>query len=130
MTAPLKVVERRAGPVAVLEMSGRLVADEGACKCLQQVSLLVSAGWLNVLVDLRHVTYIDSGGLGALVASYVHVSRRGGRLKLLCPSARATRVLDISRLDDVFEIFESEDEALGSFAPPSVSMPVAAGSGG
>jgi hypothetical protein len=38
-------------------------------------------------------------------------------------------VLDISRLSAVFEIFEREEEALGSFAPPSVSVPVAAGSG-
>ena len=128
MTAPLKIAERRAGPVAVLEMSGHLVADEGACRCLQQVSLLVTAGWLNVLVDLRNVTYIDSGGLGALVASYVHVSRRGGRLKVLHPSARATKVLGISGLSEVFEIFETEEEAIQSFAPPSVSEPVGAGS--
>jgi anti-sigma B factor antagonist len=126
MAAPLKIIERRAGPVAVLEMSGHLVADEGACRCLQQVSLLVIAGWLNVLVDLRNVTYIDSGGVGALVASYVHVSRRGGRLKLLCPSARAERVLTIAGLKGVFEVFETEAEALGSFAPPSVSVPVTA----
>jgi anti-sigma B factor antagonist len=125
MAAPLKIVERRVGPVAVLEINGHLVADDGACRCLQQVSLLVSAGWLNVLVDLQNVTYIDSGGVGALVASYVHVTRRGGRLKVLCPSARASRVLDITRLSEVFEVFESEEEAIRSFAPPSVSQPAA-----
>jgi anti-sigma B factor antagonist len=124
MTAPLKITERHAGPVAVLELSGQLIADEGACKCLQQVSLLVIAGWLNVLVDLRNVTYIDSGGVGSLVASFVHVSRRGGRLKILCPSARASRVLDISGLVEVFEIYEREDEALRSFAAPTVSVGV------
>ena len=130
MAAPLKITERLAGPVAVLEVSGHLVADDGACRCLQQVSLLVTAGWLNILVDLRDVTYIDSGGVGALVASFVHVTRRGGRLKLLCPSPRAWRVLSISRLSDVFEVFSSEAKALESFAPPSVSVPVAANSAG
>ena len=126
MAAPLKIIERRVGPVAVLEIRGHLVADDGACRCLQQVSLLVIAGWLNVLVDLRNVSYMDSGGVGALVASFVHVTRRGGRLKLLCPSPRVSRVLDISRLSDVFEVFENEEDALRSFAPPSVSEPVAA----
>jgi anti-sigma B factor antagonist len=127
MAAPLKITERRAGPVAVLEFSGHLVADEGASWCLQQVSLLVTAGWLNILVDLRNVTYMDSGGVGALVASFVHVSRRGGRLKLLCPSPRCARVLGISGLSAVFEVFENEEEALRSFAPPSISVPVTAG---
>src|SRR3712207_4039498 len=124
MTAPLKITERHAGPVAVLELSGHLVADESACRSLQQVSLLVVAGWLNVLVDLRNVTYIDSGGVGSLVASFVHVTRRGGRLKILAPSARASHVLDISGLVDVFEIFEDEEEALRSFAAPTVSVGV------
>ena len=126
MSAPLRISERHVGPVAVLELSGQLIADEGACKCLQQVSLLVIAGWPNVLVDLRDVTYIDSGGVGALVASFVHVSRRGGRLKILSPSQRASHVLDISGLAGVFEIFEAEEEAIRSFAAPSVSMAVGA----
>ena len=126
MAAPLKITERRAGPVAVLEFSGHLVADEGACRCLQQVSLLVTAGWLNVLADLRNVSYMDSGGVGALVASFVHVSRRGGRLKLLCPSPRCSRVLGVSHLSEVFEVFENEEEALRSFAPPSISVPTRA----
>lgn len=120
--APLKITERHAGPVAVLELSGRLVADEGACLCLQQVSLLVIAGWLNVLVDLRNVTYIDSGGVGSLVASFVHVSKRGGRLKILSPSPRASHVLDISGLVDVFEVFDNEADALRSFAAPTVAL--------
>jgi anti-sigma B factor antagonist len=126
MTAPLRILERHAGPVAVLELTGKLVADEGACKCLQQVSLLVIAGWSNVLVDLRNVTYIDSGGVGSLVASFIHVSRRGGRLKILSPSPRAAHVLDISGLANIFEIFDNEEEALRSFAAPSVSMALAA----
>ena len=125
MTAPLKITERRAGPVAVLELSGQLVADEGACQCLQQVSLLVIAGWLNVLVDLRNVSYIDSGGVGSLVASFVHVSKRGGRLKILSPSPRASHVLDISGLDEVFEVYKNEEEAVRSFAAPAVSVAAA-----
>lgn len=125
MTAPLKITERRAGPVAVLELSGQLVADEGACQCLQQVSLLVIAGWLNVLVDLRNVSYIDSGGVGSLVAAFVHVSKRGGRLKILSPSPRASHVLDISGLDEVFEVFKNEEEAVRSFAAPAVSVAAA-----
>lgn len=121
MAAPLRISERHVGPVAVLELSGRLVADEGACECLQQVSLLVIAGWHHVLVDLRNVTYIDSGGVGSLVASFIHVSKRGGRLKILCPSPRASHVLDISGLCEVFEIFEREEDAIRSFAAPAVS---------
>lgn len=118
MTAALVLGERRVGPVTLLELNGRLVADDGDRVFTDRVMSLVSAGCRNILVDLKNVTFIDSGGVGALVAMYLHVTRRGGRFKILCPSRRACRVLQISHLDHVFEVFESEEEALSSFAVP------------
>jgi anti-sigma B factor antagonist len=120
MAAALELVERRIGPVTVLELSGRLITDGGDRRFSEQVAVLVSAGHVNVLVDLRDVTYIDSGGIGALVAMYLHVFKRGGRLKLLAPSERVYHVLEITGLLAVFEVFANESEAVRSFAMPSL----------
>lgn len=123
--AALEVTERRLGPVTVVELTGRLVADDGDTSFSEHIMVLVAAGSTNLLVDLRRVTYMDSGGLGALVAMFLHVTKRGGRLKLLSPSQRVWRVLEITHLLHVFEVFEDDDEAVRSFAMPSVLAEVA-----
>lgn len=118
--AALEIAERRIGPVSVIELTGRLIADDPDNPFAEQIMVLVAAGNLNLLVDLHGVTYMDSGGVGALVAMFLHVAKRGGRLKLLAPSDRVRRVLQITRLLQVFEVFVYEDEAVHSFEMPSM----------
>lgn len=117
--AALNIVERRAGSVTFLDLSGHLVADEDDRIFQDRVADIVRAGQTkNILVDLRGITYIDSGGVGSLAAMLLHVRRRGGQFKLVRPSARVWRVLHITHLTGVFEIFDREDDALRSFATP------------
>jgi anti-sigma B factor antagonist len=118
--AALEIAERRNGPVTVVELTGRLVADDGENPFAEQIRVLVAAGNVNLLVDLHRVTYMDSGGVGALVSMFLHVAKRGGRLKLLAPSDRVRRVLQITRLLQIFEVFADEEEAVHSFEMPSV----------
>lgn len=115
----LEITERRLGPVTIVELRGQLVADDGDDSFIKRITALVSFGHANLLVDFGRVTYIDSGGIGALVSMFLRVGRRGGRLKLLRPSERVCRSLHMTRLVDVFEIFENEDAALRSFADSS-----------
>jgi anti-sigma B factor antagonist len=118
--AALELAERRLGAVTVVELSGHLVADDGDSLFTNRITELVAVGQANVLVDLSRVTYIDSGGVGALVAKFLHAARRGGRLKILRPSERVRRVLAMTRLIEIFEVFEDEDAAVRSFAKLSV----------
>jgi anti-sigma B factor antagonist len=115
MSAPLHVPQRVASGVTILELHGRLVVDESDRVLSDHVTALVMAGTRSLLLDLRNVTYMDSGGVGALFTVYLHVVRRGGQLKLLCPTERACRVLRVTHLLDVFEVFDSEEQALRSF---------------
>jgi anti-sigma B factor antagonist len=117
--AALEIRERRLGSVTVVELRGRLVADEGDTSFTNRITALVAFGHTSLLVDFGRVTYIDSGGVGALVSMFLHITRRGGRLKVLRPSDRVRRVLQMTRLIDVFEIFVDEDAAVRSFASPS-----------
>jgi anti-sigma B factor antagonist len=118
--AALEIAERRLGSVTVVELRGRLVADDGDTSFTNRITALVAFGHASLLVDLGRVTYIDSGGIGALVSMFLHSTRRGGRLKLLRPSDRVRRVLEMTRLVGVFEIFMDEDAAVRSFATPSM----------
>jgi len=115
MTRRMKIAERRVGDVTILDLQGRLVMDEDM-SCTEHIDLLVREGRLRILLNLRDVTYIDSAGVGAMIAKYVSLRRRGGDLRLLSLSDRVRRVITIAHLLEVFEIFESEDLAVRSFS--------------
>lgn len=115
MSVPLKLVERPAGDIVVLQLRGHLVVDEGDRVLREHVRALAAAGKTAILIDLGEVSYIDSGGIGTLVQMYTEVVKLGGDLKLLHPSWRSARVLEITHLTSVFQIFEDEQEALRSF---------------
>ena len=114
--AALNIVERRDGSVTFLVLSGHLVADEDDRVFQDRVAAIIRTGQRKILVDLRDIAYIDSGGVGSLAAMLLHVRRRGGEFKLLRPSARVWRVLGVTHLSGVFEIFDREEDALRSFA--------------
>jgi anti-sigma B factor antagonist len=115
MSPPLHIDQRQSAGTVIFQLRGRLVAEDGARFFTEQVTSALDAGSRDVLIDLREVGYMDSGGVGALVAMYTRVGRRGGRLKLLCPTPRTCRVLEITGLLRVFEVFEDEAAALQSF---------------
>ena len=115
MTTRLEIVERGADSVTILDLTGRLIVGEGDYVFRDRIDALIRDGRTHLVVDLRNVTYIDSGGVGVLVSKYLTVQRSGGQLKLLCLSSRACRVLRITGLLDVFEVFDREEDALKSF---------------
>ena len=108
--------ERRVGDVSILDLKGRLVLDEGDDVLRSHINELVSEGRLKILVNLQDVTYVDSCGVGVLIAKYVSVRKKGGDVKLLHLTPRSHRLMEISKLLNVFETFDSEERALGSFA--------------
>lgn len=113
----MRITERRAGDVTILELEGRLILEEGEIPLRDGVDRLVAEGRLNILLDLGQVTRLDSAGVGMLVCKYLTVFRRGGRLKFMHLTARADELMHVTKLFDVFEIFESEAEAIRSFRP-------------
>ena len=116
MTRRLKITERRVGDVTILDLQGRLVLDDGDTSCAEHIDLLVRQGRIRIILNLRDVTYIDSAGVGALIAKFVSLRRRGGDLRLLSLSDRVRRVITIAHLLEVFDTFESEDLAVRSFS--------------
>jgi anti-sigma B factor antagonist len=119
MKTPLEIRERQIADVTVLELAGQLIADEDETPFKDCVDALIRAGRTKLLVNLCQVAHVDSGSIGVLIAKYASARRRGGDLKLVALSDRARRVLTTTRLLGVFEVFDSEADALGSFTAPA-----------
>jgi anti-sigma B factor antagonist len=111
----MQIVGRDVEDVTVLQLKGRMVMDEGDVPLRKDISALVSRGRVKLVLDMQDVSRLDSAGIGSLVSCYLTVRRHGGALKLLHVSDRASHLLQLARLDDVFETFDSEPDAVKSF---------------
>lgn len=117
MRRPTKVINRKAGPVRIMKVTGRLDPGDGPDPLCDAVQEFVAQDEIDFLIDLRSVTYISSTGVGSLIKCYRSVLKKKGHVKLLSPSQSVMNILSISKLDGVFEIFSDEEEALTSFNP-------------
>jgi anti-sigma B factor antagonist len=103
---------RRLDDVVILDLSGRITMGEGTLVLRDQIQKLLAAGDRKFLFNLADVDYIDSSGLGELVTSFTTVRNHEGQLKLLNLTRRVQDLLQITKLLTVFEVFNSETEAL------------------
>ena len=113
--AELDVKERQAGDVTVLDLSGSVRIGEGSIALRNAIRGLVESGKNKILLNLGNVGYMDSSGIGELIANYTTVSRGGGQLKLLNLTDKIQNLLVITKLLTVFDVYEKEAEALNSF---------------
>ena len=111
----MEIVEQRVGDVTILRLKGRLELDDGDVILRDHVNGLVAQGRVNVVLDMTDVTRMDSAGIGMLVGKYMTVKNRGGMLRLLHLTDRTSRLLHVTRLETVFEIFEDENAVLQAF---------------
>ena len=113
--ADLDVRERQAGDVTILDLSGEVRIGEGSVSLRDSIRQLADQGKKKVLLNLAGVKYMDSSGVGELIANYTTISRQGGQLKLLNLTDRIQNLLVITKLLTVFDAYENEAEALKSF---------------
>lgn len=107
--------ERTIGGVSILDLSGQLTELPGN-ELLARVRRLTAAGKTGVLLNLASVSYIDSAGLGAMVASVMALRGVAGTLKVLQPTARTRYLLEITALTTIIESHDVETTAVASFA--------------
>lgn len=111
MSSDLQITQRTVGKVTIISLSGALVYEEAA-SLRAVITQAVHGDARLFLLDLEQLTRLDSSGIGLLVAMFRHVTRHDGKLKLLRPSVTARRVLGISHMTMVFDIFDDESDAL------------------
>ena len=122
----LEMAERQIGAVTVLDLVGKLTINQDAQRLKDKINSLILQQRTAVVLNLGGVSYIDSGGLGELVACYSSLAKTAGGLKLLHVNKRNHDLLSITRLVTIFDTFDSEDEAVKSFAQRPAGSPAAA----
>lgn len=108
----LRVKSRRlkAG-TGVVELFGE-VDVYSAPQAKQAMQELIDNGVTNLLIDLQNTDYLDSTAMGVLVGMLRRVAENNGWVRLVGPRPRVRRLFEITRLDQILPIFETEDEAL------------------
>jgi anti-sigma B factor antagonist len=112
----MKLTTQEKGNVIIVHTSGKLTLGDGSSALREKMRKLIRAGFRRILLDMADVTYIDSSGLGELVAAYTTVTNAGGEMKLLNLCKRIDDLLTITKLYTVFDTFEDEAWALRSFS--------------
>jgi anti-sigma B factor antagonist len=111
----MRVRERYFNGVAVIEVTGALTGAYPS-PLKESVCRVVRRGELRIIVNLRDVNAIDSAGLGLLVASYTRATRADAAIVLTEVSPRLYELLGVTNLLSIFEVFDTESEAIASFA--------------
>jgi anti-sigma B factor antagonist len=111
----MTIQERVVGSVMVLDCNGKLVLGDGDALLKDKIHSLVFQGRKQIVLNLGGVSYVDSSGLGALVASSMTAKNNGGEIKLLNLTKRLQDLLSISKLLTVFDSFDSETDVIRSF---------------
>jgi|SRR5215207_3403246 anti-anti-sigma factor len=112
----MNVNVRKSGDVTILDLKGKITIGSGDVVLRNSMQEIMNSGATKVLINMRDVSTIDSSGIGELVSAYTTATNRGAKLKLFNLPAKVTDILTITQLITVFDVFDSEDEAVRSFA--------------
>jgi len=112
----MNVTKRQKGNVSILDLKGKITIGAGDIALRDAVQEALGGGATNVLLNLTGVTTIDSSGVGELVSSFTTATNRGAKLKLANIPAKVNDVLVITQLITVFDVYDTEDEAVASFS--------------
>ena len=113
--AELNITERQAGDITILDMNGKVTIGEGSVALRTTIRKLLGEGKKKIILNLGQVGYVDSSGIGEFVSSFTAVNKEGGTLKLLNLTQKIQDLLAITKLLTVFDVYDSESEALSSF---------------
>lgn len=112
----MKITQREVDNVVILDLNGKLTGGPDAETFREVFKSLIDQGKKNIAVNLEKVSWINSTGLGILISGYTSVRRSGGDLVIMHASDRIESILYVTKLNLLFKAFETEEEALKSFA--------------
>lgn len=119
----LSISQRRGNGVIILDLTGKITIGGTNSQLRDTVVVLVADGDKNVILNLAAVTFVDSSGLGEIIAAFSSLRRSNGDLKLLNVSDRVLDLMTITKLYTVFEIYTTEAEAIESFENDDKNLP-------
>jgi anti-sigma B factor antagonist len=111
----LRATYRDAGPVTVVDLSGRITLGDSSALLRKTIRGLLQDERKKILLNLADVDYIDSSGIGELVSGFTAVKNQSGELKLLQLTKKVRDLLQITKLYTVFDVYTDENTAIRSF---------------
>lgn len=112
----MPISQRQRNDVTILDIKGKITIGAAEEALRDTVHQALGAGSQKLLLNLQGVTTIDSSGVGELVSSYTSATNRGAKIKLTNLPAKINDILTITQLITVFDVYDTEDEAVASFA--------------
>jgi anti-sigma B factor antagonist len=112
----VKVSKKPEGDIMVLHLSGKIMGGPDHDRFHTEIKTMIAEGYVDILLNMSRVSWINSTGLGILVTAYRTVTKNDGRLKICAVNERIDNILNITQLKLVFETYDNCDEALASFA--------------
>jgi anti-sigma B factor antagonist len=112
----LKITDRELNGVSVMVLDGRIVLGEETNSLREKVKSMLAAGKKNLVLNLASVNMIDSAGLGTLVSVHQSANSRGASLRLCNLGSRTNELLQMTKLLTVFQVSNSEADAVRSFS--------------
>jgi len=116
LNVALKMTTREVEGVTVVAMDGRIVLGEESNALREKVKSLVAEGKKKIVLNMDNITFIDSAGLGTLVAAHHSAKGQGSALKLCHLGTKFQEVLQITKLMTIFDVYNTEAEAVASFS--------------
>ena len=117
----MKLSSRSVDDVTVIDIEGKILLGEGEILVKQAIDEFLAQGRRKFLLNLAKVPYIDSAGLGQIIRCFTAIRKAGGTIKLLSPNSKVIDLLSVTKLVNVFDWYNDEPSALGSFASKAAS---------
>lgn len=110
----MKISEKPQGEVMILQLSGKIMGGEDHELFHSQIKTLINEGYVDVVLNMGKVNWINSTGLGVLVSGYHTLKKNGGQMRICDVSGRIDNILNVTQLKLVFETYDNEAAALAS----------------
>ena len=107
--------ERQVGDVSILDVDGNIIIGESAATVRNIIRRQLAEGRRKFLLNMAQVRWVDSRGIGELVAALVTVTREGGQIKLLKVRENIAELLTVTRVDNIFAFYDDELAALNDY---------------
>ena len=114
----LKMTSREVDGVTVVALDGRIVLGEESNALREKIKSMVAEGKKKIVLNMDGVTFIDSAGLGTLVAAHHSAKAQGASLRLCHLGTKFQEVLQITKLMTIFDVYNTEAEAVARFSKP------------
>jgi anti-sigma B factor antagonist len=111
----MKPMSRQYGNVAIVDLPGRITHGDGDMEMREVIQDLLEKGNNSIILNMERVVYMDSAGIGELVACHKRVVEKGGTMKILKPNKKVLDLFTITKLIQLFDVYEDEKQALVSF---------------